>query len=186
MSVGERFNGFGSPYVLSRLGQGIDTMIRGVDLKEASQRAEVIPQIAKAVSSNFVSANQTYVDHLITTFGGSIGTGGWGKLVGISGNAGVSVNKRDVNQFAQNIITQRLMDSTASATTNEEAREALQNEISSMTANNYRYMKSAINEYTQNHVTEGLKDVGNSIKEMHEHLKERGNHDSDKDYGDLF
>jgi len=47
-------------------------------------------------------------------------------------------------------------------------------------------MKSAINEYTQSHITEGLKDVGNSVKEMHEHLKEWDNPDSDKDYGDLF
>jgi hypothetical protein len=73
------------------------------------------------------------------------------------------------------------MDVTANATTNEAAREELQNEISSMTANNYRYMKSAINEYSQNHIKEGLKDAGESIKEW-----DRENFDSSKDYGDLF
>ena len=181
MSVGERFNGFGSPYVLSRLGQGIDTMIRGVDLTDASQRAEVIPQIAQAVSSNFVSANQSYVDQIYLIIWRFLRCRGLVNSLGVSGNAGASVNKRDVNQFAQNIITQRLMDSTASATTNEEARDALQNEISSMTANNYRYMKSAINEYSQNHIKEGLKDAGESIKKW-----DRENFDSDKDYGDLF
>jgi hypothetical protein len=155
-------------------------MIKGVDLTDASQRAEVIPQIARAVSSNFVSANQSYVDQFGTTLSGAIDTGGL-KLFGINAGAGSSINKRDINQFTQNIITQRLMDSTASATTNEEAREALQNEISSMTANNYRYMKSAINEYTMSHVKESLKDAGESIKKW-----DSENYDSDKDYGDLF
>ena len=75
MTLGERFNGFGSPYVLSRLSQGIDTMIRGIDLTEASQRAEVVPQIAKAVSSNFVSANQSYVDQVASSLGGSVSGG---------------------------------------------------------------------------------------------------------------
>jgi len=175
MTLGERFNGFGSPYVLSRLGQGIDTMIRGVDLTEASQRAEVIPQIAKAVSSNFVSANQSYVDQIASSYGGSLG-GGISKVIGVSGNAGVSFSKRDLTELSQNVITQRLMDVTADATTNEAASEALQNEISSMTANNYRYMKSAINEYSQNHIKDGVKDI-------HKHLQEA---DSEKDYGDLF
>ena len=75
MTLGERFNGFGSPYVLSRLSQGIDTMIRGIDLTEASQRAEVVPQIAKAVSSNFVSANQSYLDQVASSLGGSVSGG---------------------------------------------------------------------------------------------------------------
>lgn len=81
------------------------------------------------------------------------------------------------------MITQRLMDVTANATTNEAAREALQNEISSMTANNYRYMKSAISEYSQNHIKDmahdtadkirnGLKDFDKNIKNMNEQLKD--------------
>jgi hypothetical protein len=180
MSVGERFSGFGSPYVLSRMNQGIDTMIRGVDLTDASQRTEVIPQIAQAVSSNFVSANQGYLDQIASSYGGSL-DGGISKFVGISADVGASFTKQDVGRFTQNLITQRLMDVTANATTNEAAREELQNEISSMTANNYRYMKSAINEYSQNHIKEGLKDAGESIKEW-----DRENFDSSKDYGDLF
>jgi hypothetical protein len=180
MTLGERFSGFGSPYVLSRMNQGIDTMIRGVDLTEASQRAEVIPQIAQAVSSNFVSANQNYVDQVASSWGGSL-SGGVSKVIGVSGNAGVSFSKRDLTELSQNVITHRLMDVTASAVTNEAAREALQNEISAMTANNYRYMKSAINEYSRNHIKEGLKDAGESIKEW-----DSENFDSNKDYGDLF
>ena len=81
------------------------------------------------------------------------------------------------------MITQRLMDVTANATTNEAAREALQNEISSMTANNYRYMKSAISEYSQNHIKDmaddtadkmrnGLKDFDKNKKNMQERLKD--------------
>jgi hypothetical protein len=180
MTLGERFSGFGSPYVLSRINQGIDTMIKGVDLTDASQRAEVIPQIARAVSSNFVSANQGYFDQIRSSYGGSLG-GGISKFIGVSAEVGASFTKQDIGRFTQNLITQRLIDVTASATTNEAAREELQNEISSMTANNYRYMKSAINEYSQNHIKEGLKDAGESIKEW-----DRENFDSNKDYGDLF
>jgi hypothetical protein len=157
-------------------------MIRGIDLTEASQRAEVIPQIAKAVSSNFISANQTYVDQIASSFGGALG-GGISKVIGVSGNAGVSFSKRDLTELSQNVITQRLIDVTADATTNEEARETLQNEISAMTANNYRYMKSAINEYSQNHIKDGFGDLAKSVKDMHQRLQES---DSDKDYGDLF
>ncbi len=178
MSVGERFSGFGSPYVLSRMGQGIDTMISGVDLMDASQRAEVIPQVAKAVSSNFVSANQNYVDQIASTLGGSVG-GGLSKGVGASGNVGASFTRRDVNELGQNLITQRLMDVTASATTNEGARAALQKEISSMTGNNYRYMKDAIEDYGQNHIKDAARDTANTIKK---NLK--GNKDL-KDWDDM-
>jgi uncharacterized FlaG/YvyC family protein len=75
------------------------------------------------------------------------------------------------------------MDVTANALTNEAAREELQKEISSMTANNYRYMKSAINEYSRNHIKDmardtadkmgnGLKDFDENLKDMNEHLKD--------------
>ena len=164
MALGERFKGFGSPYVLSRMAQGIDTMLRGVDLTEASQRAEVVPQIARSVSSNFVSANQSYVDQVASTLGGSV-SGGLSRGIGASGNAGASFTKRDVTEFAQNVITQRLMDVTANATTNEAARQALQNEISSMTANNFRYMKSAINEYSQNHIKDVVRDAADKMRD---------------------
>ena len=53
-----------------------------------------------------------------------------------------------------------------SAVTNEAAREALQNEISAMTANNYRYMKSAINEYSRNHIKDGAKAIYKDLQEM--------------------
>ena len=182
MSLGERFNGFGTPYVLSRLSQGIDSMIRGIDLTEVSQRAEVIPQIAKAVSSNFVSANQNYLDQVTSSLGGSL-SAGISKGLGASGSTGVSFSKRDLSELSQNVITQRLMDVTENASTNEVAMEALQREISAMTANNYRYMKSAINEYSQNHIKDmasdtvdkmknGLKDFDKDIKNMDEHLKD--------------
>ncbi len=181
MSLGERFNGFGTPYVLSRLGQGIDTMVRGVDLTDASQRAEVVPQIAKAVSSNFISANQNYLDQVTSSLGGSLGLG-TGKIIGASGSAGVTFSKRDLTELSQNVITQRLMDVTANASTNQIAREALQYEVSAMTANNYRYMKSAIKEYSQNHIKDmasdavdkmknGPKDFDKNIKDMNENLK---------------
>jgi hypothetical protein len=175
MTLGERFNGFGSPYVLSRLGQGIDTMIRGVDLTDASQRAEVIPQIAQAVSSNFVSANQGYFDQIRSSYGGSLG-GGVSKFIGVSADVGASFTKQDIGKFTQNLITQRLMDVTANATTNEAAREELQNEISAMTANNYRYMKSAINEYSRNHIKDGAKAIYKDLQEV----------GSDDDDGPLF
>jgi hypothetical protein len=165
MALGERFNGFGSPYVLSRLGQGIDTMIRGVDLTDASQRAEVIPQIAQAVSSNFVSANQGYVDQIASSYGGSLG-GGISKFIGVSADVGASFTKQDIGRFTQNLITQRLMDVTANTATNEAAREKLQNEISAMTANNYRYMKSAINEYSRNHIKDGARAIYKDLQEV--------------------
>lgn len=85
--------------------------------------------------------------------------------IGASGNAGASFTKRDVTEFAQNVITQRLMDVTANATTNEAARQALQNEISSMTANNFRYMKSAINEYSQNHIKDVVRDAADKMRD---------------------
>ena len=109
--------------------------------------------------------------------------GGFSKGIGASGNAGVSFTKRDLTELSQNVITQRLMDVTANATTNEAAREALQNEISSMTTNNYRYMKSAISEYSQSHIKDmaqdtadkmrnGLKDFDKNKKNMQERLKD--------------
>ncbi len=164
MSLGERFGGFGSPYVLSRLSRGIDTMIKGVDLTEASQRTEVIPQIAGAVSSNFVSANQSYIDQVTSTMSGSIG-GGVTKYLGVSGKADASFTKQDLNRYAQNLITQRLLDVTAQAEDNEAAREALQKEIGYMTANNYRHMKSAINEYSQNHIKDTAQKAARRFEE---------------------
>jgi hypothetical protein len=158
MGVGERFSGFSSPYVLARLGLGIDDMMQGADLTNPSHRAEVIPQIAKAVSANFVSANQSYVDQLASTLGGSAGAGVGGKL-GASGNIGVTWARQDVGRLTQNVITQRLMDVSTSATTNTGARAALQNEIQTMTGNNYRYMKDVIDEYSQNHIKDAARDT---------------------------
>ena len=126
------------------------------------------------MSSNFFSANQGYFDQVVSSIGGSLG-GGINKGIGASGSAGVSFSKRDLNELSQNVITQRLMDVTANALTNEAAREELQKEISSMTANNYRYMKSAINEYSRNHIKDMARDttekMGNGLKDFDENLK---------------
>jgi hypothetical protein len=68
------------------------------------------------------------------------------------------------------------MDVTANTATNEAAREKLQNEISAMTANNYRYMKSAINEYSRNHIKDGARAIYKDLQEV----------GSDDDDGPLF
>lgn len=182
MGVGERFSGFGSPFVLARLGLGIDDMMQGADLTNPSHRAEVIPQIAKTVSANFVSANQSYVDQLASTLGGSAGAGVGGRL-GASGNVGATWARQDVGRLTQNVITQRLMDVTTSATTNAGARAALQNEIQTMTGNNYRYMKNVIDEYSQNHIKDAARDtisrVQKGVGEVQAHLKEWDDVDDD-------
>jgi len=169
MSVGERFSGFSTPYVLSRMGMGIDDMMSGVDLTNPSHRSEVIPQIAGAVSATFVSANQTYLDQVASQLGGSLsGSGGLGKGglgLGVSGNANASFTREDIGRFSQDLITQRLMDVTSNATSNEGARAALRQEITSMTGNDYRYMKNAISKYSQNHIEDGAKETMNSIRQ---------------------
>jgi hypothetical protein len=168
MTVSGRLGGFDNPGVIAKLSYGNTSILEGVDLTNIAQRNEVIPQIAKGVSDNFLVANQSFADSFQTNASLGLGKKGVGSLGGSS-------YSQDLNRLSQNLVTQRLMDTAIANQNNPEmARTALANDIRTMTGDNYREIKKMIGDYDRNHVVDEATNAAEKIRDVWNDAGEKG------------